>query len=206
MKRLLPLFVMLSAGAHVLAMAMLGGPSTAVPFAGQSLIVSLLAGPSQHSQSLTVGAASSNSNGQHSVESKPETRRQQSVADGVLQESADTPARAAAGMSTPATQATTPAHGQKLLSEINRLLTASFVYPPIARRLGQQGRVVVTVNLGGQGQIQQAELFESSGYRVLDQAALRSIRDIRQAPQLIQWLNGRPARIRVPVVYRLAEA
>ena len=206
MNRLLPFFLLLSASTHGLALALLGGSPAVAPLAGHNLRVTLLAGPSQSSRSIENGATEATSNGGRSADSRPEIAERKVLANGALNKPSEASNTSNPGVKVPELKAATPTHGTRLVTELNKLLTATFTYPPIARKLGQQGRVVVTVNLGGQGQIERTELFESSGYRALDQAALRSIRDIRHAPQLIKWLNGQPASIRVPVIYRLAEA
>ncbi|MSQ55980.1 MAG: energy transducer TonB [Limnohabitans sp.] len=48
-------------------------------------------------------------------------------------------------------------------------------YPRISKRLGEQGRVVVQVLIGVDGQAQQAQIAQSSGYDRLDQSALDAV-------------------------------
>ena len=55
-------------------------------------------------------------------------------------------------------------------------------YPPMSRRLGEQGKVVVRVLIGVDGSAQAAEIRESSGYERLDQAALDTVRRWRYVP------------------------
>lgn len=55
-------------------------------------------------------------------------------------------------------------------------------YPPLSRRLGEQGKVVVGVLIGVDGTAQQAEIRSSSGYDRLDQAALATVRSWRYLP------------------------
>lgn len=56
------------------------------------------------------------------------------------------------------------------------------VYPPVSKRLGEQGRVVVRVLIGVDGNAHQAELRQSSGFDRLDQAALDTVRKWRYVP------------------------
>jgi len=49
-------------------------------------------------------------------------------------------------------------------------------YPAAARRLGEQGVVVVRVRVAADGRAEQIELAGSSGSARLDEAALRSVR------------------------------
>lgn len=55
-------------------------------------------------------------------------------------------------------------------------------YPALSRRLGEQGKVVVSVLIGIDGTAQQAQIKRSSGYERLDQAALATVRSWRYAP------------------------
>jgi len=49
-------------------------------------------------------------------------------------------------------------------------------YPPISRRLGEAGRVVVRVLIGTDGRAQDARIQRSSGFERLDQVALETAR------------------------------
>jgi TonB family protein len=104
-----------------------------------------------------------------------------------------------------AQQSVTPASGEKISHEIHSLLAARFIYPPLALRLGYQGQVLVAVLIEANGKIASVTLARSSGFRILDLAAVESVLAIHRAPQLQQWLRGRSISINVPVDYRLIE-
>lgn len=55
-------------------------------------------------------------------------------------------------------------------------------YPPMSRRLGEQGKVVVRVLIGVDGTARDAQLRQSSGYERLDQVALETVRRWRYVP------------------------
>ena len=55
-------------------------------------------------------------------------------------------------------------------------------YPPLSRRLAEQGRVLVRVLVDSDGTPAKVELRESSGYHRLDQAAVAAIRRWRFVP------------------------
>jgi protein TonB len=55
-------------------------------------------------------------------------------------------------------------------------------YPPLSKRLGEQGKVIVRVLIGADGQPQQAALGSSSGFDRLDQAALQTVMAWRYVP------------------------
>lgn len=55
-------------------------------------------------------------------------------------------------------------------------------YPPLSKRMGEQGRVVVRTLIGVDGTAQEASIFKSSGFDRLDQAALATARKWRYVP------------------------
>lgn len=75
-------------------------------------------------------------------------------------------------------------------------------YPEAARRWGYEGRVVVAVRVSAAGKPLAADVAESSGYRILDQAAARTIRRWRFRPA---GAGGDVAVIMVPVSFRLED-
>jgi len=75
-------------------------------------------------------------------------------------------------------------------------------YPPLARRRGIEGRVLVQVWLDGHGEQLKREIIESSGSALLDQAALRSVSRNQFLPHTLNGV-GHAARLRLPVIFRL---
>lgn len=55
-------------------------------------------------------------------------------------------------------------------------------YPPLSKRLGEQGKVIVRVLIGADGVPQKAEIRQSSGFDRLDQAALSTALKWRYVP------------------------
>jgi periplasmic protein TonB len=55
-------------------------------------------------------------------------------------------------------------------------------YPPLSRRMGEQGLVLVRVLVGADGHPQKTELKRSSGYERLDKAALDYVMKCRYVP------------------------
>lgn len=76
-------------------------------------------------------------------------------------------------------------------------------YPMVARRRGYQGRVVVRLDVAADGRATGAEVLESSGYDVLDQSAVETLRAWKLEPALT---GGRPVpgSVNVPVRFRLS--
>lgn len=75
-------------------------------------------------------------------------------------------------------------------------------YPRQARRLGQQGTVLLEVLVSAAGRVEELEIVESSGVKSLDAAAFKAVREWRFAPGRE---NGRAKamRVRVPVRFEL---
>jgi protein TonB len=55
-------------------------------------------------------------------------------------------------------------------------------YPPLSKRLNEQGRVVIRARIEADGTASQAEVRTSSGYERLDQAALQTVKRWRYVP------------------------
>lgn len=55
-------------------------------------------------------------------------------------------------------------------------------YPPLSKRLGEQGKVLVRVQINPGGTAQQAEIARSSGFDRLDQTALQTVLKWRYVP------------------------
>jgi periplasmic protein TonB len=68
-------------------------------------------------------------------------------------------------------------------------------YPPVSKRMGEQGRVVVRVYVGEDGQPQKAELRTSSGFDRLDATAVATVMRWRFRPGMrgaspeAMWVN-----------------
>lgn len=64
-------------------------------------------------------------------------------------------------------------------------------YPAISRRMGEEGKLVLRVELDERGRIDDAKVINSSGYERLDTAALTAVKDWQCNPSL---RNGQPVR------------
>ncbi|SFP94340.1 outer membrane transport energization protein TonB [Nitrosomonas cryotolerans] len=68
---------------------------------------------------------------------------------------------------------------------------AAPAYPPISRRMGEEGKLVLRVELDENGRIYDAQVAESSGHTRLDNAALDAVKSWQCRPSL---RNGQPVR------------
>lgn len=76
------------------------------------------------------------------------------------------------------------------------------VYPPLARRAGEQGRVLLRVYVSGQGGALEVNLSRSSGSQRLDAAALEAVRRWRFIPAR-QGEKPVAAWVLVPISFQL---
>jgi protein TonB len=75
-------------------------------------------------------------------------------------------------------------------------------YPRRARRLGQEGTVIVQARLDGLGDVRETRIITSSGHRLLDEAALKAVRGWEFAPASRQG-RGIDAWVQMPVQFVL---
>jgi periplasmic protein TonB len=91
---------------------------------------------------------------------------------------------------------------EQLRKSILRLVSSRFDYPLLARRKGWQGVVKLQMHIESDGRISRLHVEQTSGYPVLDQAALQSLQ-LASVPDAEQWMEGQAIDIIIPVEYRL---
>ncbi len=77
-------------------------------------------------------------------------------------------------------------------------------YPPQARRLHQEGLVILAVNVTAAGKAADVKLKDSSGFRLLDESALRTVRHWEFEPARV-GSQAVDSETEVPVRFRLAQ-
>jgi protein TonB len=92
------------------------------------------------------------------------------------------PAPAAAPVAAAPVAPAAPPAVQLPSSDANYLQNPKPPYPPISRRLNEQGRTVVRVLIGVDGLPQRSEILTSSGFDRLDQAAMTTVMRWRYVP------------------------
>ena len=88
---------------------------------------------------------------------------------------------------------------------VMELITQQLTYPAIARRKGWQGVVKLELHIESDGLISALHIDETSGYAVLDRAAMESLQ-LASVPDAAQWLHGASIDIVIPVEYRLIDS
>jgi protein TonB len=85
---------------------------------------------------------------------------------------------------------------------LRRRLYESLTYPPLARRRGLSGTVLVDVEIDASGRLGRVTLVTSSSHALLDDAALEAVRGVSRVP----FPPGVPPRrllVRLPVVFEM---
>lgn len=99
----------------------------------------------------------------------------------LAQDVASTPAPVATAPAAPPAPPAPPAI-QLPSSNADYLQNPKPAYPPLSKRLGEQGKVIVRVLIGADGVPKKAEMRQSSGFDRLDQAALSTVLKWRYVP------------------------
>ena len=126
------------------------------------------------------------------------------VATNMVGMATPTPAAPAMPTASETAHATTAAIQAHWHDKLARKLHEMKRYPMAARRLGQEGVVVIGLQVSGDGIVADIRIRQGSDYPILDQAALRLVREataaLRDTP-----LTGRSAQLEIPIAYRLRE-
>jgi TonB family protein len=79
--------------------------------------------------------------------------------------------------------------GDSVIAEIIRRIEKAKRYPRMARKMGVEGQATVRFKLKGNGRIEKAELLETSGSEILDQASLETVQRAGPLPYKEGWLK-----------------
>jgi protein TonB len=93
----------------------------------------------------------------------------------------------------------------QLKNQLRAALVPYFAYPMMARRHGWQGQVRVGLRVEADGRLSHVRIAHSSGYRLLDSAALAALNRINTLPKVADWLDGRHFDMVLPIDYRLID-
>lgn len=87
------------------------------------------------------------------------------------------------------------------LKNVRQRIAEQRFYPPRARRMGHQGTVLLRLVLLPDGSIDNVSLAETSGARILDDAALAAVRRVGRFPPFPEGLARRDWVLTVPIRY-----
>ncbi|NNF97734.1 MAG: energy transducer TonB [Halobacteria archaeon] len=105
-----------------------------------------------------------------------------------------------------ASMLTTPSMNRaRILSQIRHDLSQYFYYPPLARRKGMQGTVLLSFGVSRQGAIRDIRVVKSSGYAILDLAAQDAMQRLDKLSWYAALMHGKDMDIELPVIFRLTK-
>jgi len=90
-------------------------------------------------------------------------------------------------------------------SKLIKKLNANFIYPKLAQRKNWQGKVTLSLHITSSGEIEDIQLATSSGYNILDKAAVTSLQQVKNLPNISLWFND-GINLQLPVIYKLTES
>ena len=93
----------------------------------------------------------------------------------------------------------------RVLSVLHNELRQYFVYPRLAQKRNWQGKVLVSIQIRANGDIKNVQVSQSSGYSILDNAAIVSIRKIKNLSGISSWLAN-DVTLSIPVIYQLTQS
>jgi TonB family protein len=77
------------------------------------------------------------------------------------------------------------------------------IYPDFARKMGYQGKIMVAFRIGRDGKILNLSVSKSSGYKILDEAALEAVKEAGPYPPIPNELNKNFLKLKIPISYAL---
>ena len=92
-----------------------------------------------------------------------------------------------------------------LLGVLRTRLSQYLTYPPQARHRGWEGTVLLSLHVESDGELEKIRLERSSGYAVLDNSALNSLKRLGNLVEARAWLEGRSIDMQLPVIYKLID-
>lgn len=86
---------------------------------------------------------------------------------------------------------------------VYQLVNSKKKYPRKARALQQEGTVVAKIKLSKDGKLLNVEIVESSSYKILAQATLEAIKEIKKFPEIPKELGLEEMTFNVPFEYEI---
>ncbi len=93
---------------------------------------------------------------------------------------------------------------QELLEKVKQRVEKVKTYPHWAREAGYEGTAKVQFTILADGKLGEITLINSSGYDILDKAAIATIKKAVPFPSLMDSLNRTSLQIELPIAFRLS--
>lgn len=78
-------------------------------------------------------------------------------------------------------------------------------FPPLAQQHGWEGEVLLSFRLNQLGVIDNIQVAHGSGFAILDQNAVDTLRRVGNIEKSAAWLPRNAVEVSLPVIYKLAE-
>lgn len=93
---------------------------------------------------------------------------------------------------------------QKFAAVVRKRIESQKRYPVAARNSGIEGRAGVKMTILRDGRLEKAEITESSGYKILDRAALRSVQDAAPFPPIPEAAKLDKIQMSINLTFKLS--
>lgn len=107
------------------------------------------------------------------------------------------------GKDTSSDKSTISSRNTMIQEKLHALITLHKKYPRFAVRRGWQGTVKLGLRVEADGKLSNLRVLKTSGYRILDEAALTMLTSASNLSGVQDWLNGHYFDTTLPVEYRL---
>ena len=94
----------------------------------------------------------------------------------------------------------------RINAHLNQAFDQYFSYPRLAQRNGWQGMVKLGLRIEANGQLSNIRLLSTSGFPVLDEAALNALNRVSTLQDVDAWLDGLHLDTILPVQYKLVDS
>jgi len=88
-------------------------------------------------------------------------------------------------------------------SKVGRQIALAKIYPGFAKKMGYQGKILVAFRINRDGEISSLSVSKSSGYKILDEAALETVKEAGPYPAIPNELNKKFLKLKIPISYAL---
>jgi len=92
-----------------------------------------------------------------------------------------------------------------LRQQLKQAIRARFTYPRMARRMGWEGLVGISLHIDNDGSLNQIEIARSSGHKILDENARKTIESIGRIRVVSASLVIQARDTEIEVLYRLTD-
>ena len=93
----------------------------------------------------------------------------------------------------------------RIILYLSNYINLHKTYPKFARQQGWEGKVLLSFRVEPNGYINSIQIARTSGYAILDKAAIKTLREVGRIPHASLWLRGNMAQLQFSFVYQLSE-